>query len=176
MKNWLHLSAEGLAAPSDEWPCLLWRAAGDCERMRLAEAAQRLAGQPVDLLLPMEMCSFLRTEPWPSKRRPDAQAIAFAIEEQLGDDLEGVHVCAGRRDRQGRYPVLVTHKARFRALLHLLAALDKAAPPIKIDDLAFTSGFNSLSAFYSAFRQHTGQSPKAYVKQISLRARAQDSQ
>ncbi|NWF12255.1 helix-turn-helix domain-containing protein [Pseudomonas reactans] len=60
-------------------------------------------------------------------------------------------------------------------LQHLLAALDKALPPIKVDDLAFAAGFNSLSAFYSAFRQHTGQSPKAYVKQISLRARAQDS-
>ena len=60
-------------------------------------------------------------------------------------------------------------------LQHLLAALDCATPPIKVDDLAFAAGFNSLSAFYSAFRQHTGQSPKAYLKQISLRARAQDS-
>ena len=60
-------------------------------------------------------------------------------------------------------------------LQHLLAALDSATPPIKVDDLAFAAGFNSLSAFYSAFRQHTGLSPKAYVKQISLRARAQDS-
>ena len=40
--------------------------------------------------------------------------------------------------------------------------------------MAFAAGFNSLSAFYSCFRQHTGQSPKAYAKQISLRARAQD--
>jgi AraC-like DNA-binding protein len=60
-------------------------------------------------------------------------------------------------------------------LQHLLAALDDATPPLRIDELAFAAGFNSLSAFYSCFRQHTGQSPKAYVKQISLRARAQDS-
>lgn len=60
-------------------------------------------------------------------------------------------------------------------LQHLLAALDQATPPVRIDELAFAAGFNSLSAFYSCFRQHTGQSPKAYVKQISLRARAQDS-
>ncbi|MGY2288341.1 helix-turn-helix domain-containing protein [Pseudomonas sp. SDO528_S397] len=60
-------------------------------------------------------------------------------------------------------------------LHHLLAALDQARPPIRIDELAFAAGFNSLSAFYSCFRQHTGLSPKAYVKQISLRARAQDS-
>ncbi|MHC8407518.1 AraC family transcriptional regulator [Pseudomonas sp. TMB3-21] len=60
-------------------------------------------------------------------------------------------------------------------LQHLLGALDKATTPVRIDDLAFAAGFNSLSAFYSCFRQHTGQSPKAYVKQISLRARAQDN-
>jgi AraC-like DNA-binding protein len=60
-------------------------------------------------------------------------------------------------------------------LQHLLAALDNAAPPLRIDELAFAAGFNSLSAFYSCFRQHTGLSPKAYAKQVSLRARAQDS-
>jgi AraC-like DNA-binding protein len=60
-------------------------------------------------------------------------------------------------------------------LQHLLAALENAAPPWRIDELAFAAGFNSLSAFYSCFRQHTGQSPKAYAKQFSLRARAQDS-
>jgi AraC-like DNA-binding protein len=59
-------------------------------------------------------------------------------------------------------------------LQHLLAALDSATPPLRIDELAFAAGFNSLSAFYSCFRQHTGLSPKAYAKQISLRARAQD--
>lgn len=60
-------------------------------------------------------------------------------------------------------------------LQHLLAALDAATPPLRIDELAFAAGFNSLSAFYSCFRRHTGLSPKAYAKQISLRARAQDN-
>ena len=60
-------------------------------------------------------------------------------------------------------------------LQHLLRSLDGAPAPLRIDELAFAAGFNSLSAFYSCFRQHTGQSPKAYAKQISLRARAQDS-
>lgn len=60
-------------------------------------------------------------------------------------------------------------------LQHLLTALDNAKPPIRIDELAFAAGFNSLSAFYSCFRQHTGLSPKAYVKQISQRARTQDT-
>ncbi len=64
-------------------------------------------------------------------------------------------------------------------LQHLLAALETAPQPARIDELAFAAGFNSLSAFYSCFRQHTGLTPKAYLKlnadeQISLRARAQD--
>ena len=64
------------------------------------------------------------------------------------------------------------NQARLR---HVLAAMDAARSAIKVDDVAFAAGFNSLSAFYSCFRQHTGQSPKAYARQISLRVRTQDS-
>ena len=60
-------------------------------------------------------------------------------------------------------------------LQHVLVALERAVPPVRIDELAFAAGFNSLSAFYNCFRQHTGQTPKAYAREISLRARAQDS-
>ena len=60
------------------------------------------------------------------------------------------------------------NQARLQHLLASLDAQDAAAP---VDDLAFAAGFNSLSAFYKCFREHTGLSPKAYVKQISLRAR-----
>ncbi|MHC6227222.1 AraC family transcriptional regulator [Pseudomonas sp. X10] len=56
-------------------------------------------------------------------------------------------------------------------LQHLLAGLDTSSASAPIDELAFDAGFNSLSAFYKCFREHTGLSPKAYVKQISLRAR-----
>ena len=63
------------------------------------------------------------------------------------------------------------NQARLR---HVLAAMDAAVSPIKVDDVAFSAGFNSMSAFYSCFRQHTGQSPKAYAKHISLRVRTQD--
>lgn len=56
-------------------------------------------------------------------------------------------------------------------LQHLLGGLDGTASAAPIDELAFDAGFNSLSAFYKCFREHTGLSPKAYVKQISLRAR-----
>ncbi|MNZ46795.1 DNA-binding transcriptional regulator MelR [compost metagenome] len=52
-----------------------------------------------------------------------------------------------------------------------MASLDDDRIGAPIDDLAFSAGFNSLSAFYKCFREHTGLTPKAYLKQISLRAR-----
>lgn len=57
-------------------------------------------------------------------------------------------------------------------LHHLLEGMEQAPANVKTDDLAFAAGFNSLSAFYKCFRQHTGLSPKAWVKQNSLRARS----
>ena len=57
---------------------------------------------------------------------------------------------------------------------HLLDGLAEGAEQRSVDELAFAAGFNSLSAFYSCFRRHTGQSPKAYLQQISLRARTHD--
>ncbi|MBT9528889.1 MAG: AraC family transcriptional regulator, partial [Pseudomonas sp.] len=65
-------------------------------------------------------------------------------------------------------------------LQHLLSDLAAAPPTVKIDELAFAAGFNSLSAFYSCFRQHLGVTPKAFLKldaeqQHSLRARPHDN-
>ncbi|WP_095079236.1 AraC family transcriptional regulator [Pseudomonas sp. Irchel s3h17] len=98
-----------------------------------------------------------------------------------GLDLEAVAKACGYSRNQISYllnQVLgqsfyrYVNQARLR---HLLAALETAPVPLRIDELAFAAGFNSLSAFYTCFRQHTGMSPKAYVREISLRARAQDS-
>ncbi|GIZ11760.1 nuclear transport factor 2 family protein [Pseudomonas sp. NCCP-436] len=60
-------------------------------------------------------------------------------------------------------------------LQYLLDELQAGSDLKRVDELAFAAGFNSLSAFYNCFRRHTGLSPKAYLKQISSRARAQDS-
>ncbi len=49
-------------------------------------------------------------------------------------------------------------------LQHLLAGLEAGSDLKRIDELAFAAGFNSLSAFYSCFKRHTGLSPKAYLR------------
>lgn len=120
MKTWLYLTAEGLATPSLDWPCCVWSSTGQRRLMPLIQAAPGLKGQAVDLLLPMELCSWVRSEPWPARRRPAAQTIAFAVEDQLGESLEKLHLSVGTRDPQGRYPVMVINRERFTAVLQLL--------------------------------------------------------
>jgi AraC-like DNA-binding protein len=49
---------------------------------------------------------------------------------------------------------------------HLLAQLD-GEDGTRIDELAFASGFNSLSVFYRCFRARTGLPPRSYFKQLA---------
>jgi AraC-like DNA-binding protein len=57
------------------------------------------------------------------------------------------------------------HDARIN---HLLTIIDSLNPLPPLDQLAFSSGFNSLSVFYKHFKRHTGLSPKAYIKSHKL--------
>lgn len=120
MKNWLYLTAEGLADLSTDWPCCLWSHTGERQSMPLHQAAQVLRGQKIDLLLPIESCSWLRSEPWPGRRAPAAQALAFAVEDQLGEALDTVHLSVGKADAERRYPLMVIARERLAAVLSLL--------------------------------------------------------
>ena len=60
-------------------------------------------------------------------------------------------------------------------LQHLLERLQAGNDLRRMDELAFEAGFNSLTAFYSTFRRHTGMTPKAYLKDLYARARTQDN-
>jgi AraC-like DNA-binding protein len=50
-------------------------------------------------------------------------------------------------------------------LQHLLDHLP-ASGNVRMDELAFAAGFNSLSVFYRCFRQHTGLSPAAWLRRF----------
>lgn len=121
MNTWLYLTAEGVVETAPDWPCCLWSATGERQFLPLDQAAQALNGQAIDLLLPMELCSWVRSDPWPSRRAPDQRVIAFAVEDQLSDALESLHLSTGARDRDGRYPVMVIARQRLTAVLVLLA-------------------------------------------------------
>ncbi|WP_455928203.1 type II secretion system protein GspL [Pseudomonas capeferrum] len=133
MKPRLYLNAEGLAEPSAQWPCTLWSAGQPGRPMTLAQGGRGLIGQAVELLLPMELCSWVRTDPWPSRRHPGAQAIAFAVEDQLSEPLEALHLGIGARDAQGCYPVMVVNRERFTAVLALMTQAGVAVCAVFVD-------------------------------------------
>lgn len=124
MNSWLYLTADDFAQPDqtpvDTASVYFWHDDTAAHRTSLSEAATALKGREVKLIVPMEMCSWQLTEPWLGKRRPSVQALAFAVEEQLVDELEELHIAVGPVDSQQRYPLLITHKQRFKSLLVLL--------------------------------------------------------
>lgn len=133
MNTWLYLTTEGLPHASIDWPACCWSATGQRQFMPLSQAAQALSGRAIDLILPMELCSWVRTEPWPSRRQPGAQAIAYAVEDQLADALENVHLGIGARGKDGRYPVMVIDRARFASVLELLAQVGIKVRSVFVD-------------------------------------------
>jgi general secretion pathway protein L len=52
------------------------------------------------------------------------QALPFAVEEQLSQDLEGVHLAIGAKTKQGHYPVACVDKAMFLSFFDEIGAND----------------------------------------------------
>lgn len=133
MSNWLYLTAEGLATCDAGWPVGYWQAGGEYRRVTLAEAATLLSGQSVRVILPMEICSSLRSEPWPGRRKPTAQALAYAVEDRLAEELDGLHIAVGVASKDSRYPLLAINKERFKAILALLQGSGLQVVSVKVD-------------------------------------------
>lgn len=133
MNTWLYLTPEGLAEPSADWPCCVYLATGESQLLSLNQVAPLLNSRAVDVLLPMELCSWVRSDPWPSRRQPDVQTIAFAVEDQLSEALERLHLSVGARDRERRYPVMVINRDRLAQLLMLLADSGIEARSVFVD-------------------------------------------
>ena len=111
----------------------LWHGEITAHETSLNEAAERLGAHDVQLILPMEMCSWLLTEPWPGRRRPSVQALAFAVEDQLADDIDELHIAVGPLDAQRRYPLLVIERQRFKNVLAQLQALGLNIVSVYVD-------------------------------------------
>ena len=123
MNTWLYLTPEGFARSAntdfEHAPILVWHDSADVENTSLSAAAG-LKDREVKLILPMEMCSWVLTESWSGRRRPNVQALAYAVEDQLAGDLDDLHIAVGPVDAQQRYPLLIIDKQRFQVLLEQL--------------------------------------------------------
>ena len=129
MSHWLYLSP-----PADaEWSLTWWQADAPAQHGTLAQAAAQLRGQPLSLLLPMEMASYHQVSVPARSGRWLRQALQSALEEQLIDDLDDLHLAHGPlRDKQ-HCALFAIDRERLRQCLATLAAQDLHPVRVHID-------------------------------------------
>ncbi|MBK4993872.1 hypothetical protein IAE39_002046 [Pseudomonas sp. S37] len=119
-ENWLYLLPEGVAAADAHWPVWLRAKDGSLNKARLGELASTVTG-PVIVVVPMEMLGSCEIGPVPGKR-PTAETLAYAAEDQLAAPLETLHLVFGSPGTQGHRRALVIELQVMTNLMALLQA------------------------------------------------------
>jgi len=83
----------------------------------LQEAATQAAGARVSILVPGVDVLLAQVELPAMKAQRLARAVPFALEEQLIEDVDDLHVAIGRRDAQGRVANAVVSRAQLETWL-----------------------------------------------------------
>ena len=108
---------------NDVWAWVLQTASGtQSAQGSLAAAPRPAAGARVRLLLPGPWVTHTEVAITAKSPRLIAQALPFALEESLAEDVEQVRIAHGARDAEGRVQARVVNRARLDALLAELAA------------------------------------------------------
>ena len=108
--SWLHLDATGIPR-------------GVIQTGTLADAAAEASGLRVIVLMPGADCLLTSVRVPGRNRKKLLQAVPYALEEQLSDDVEKLHFALGQELDSGNWQVAVTNKYRLEALM---AALGEA--------------------------------------------------
>lgn len=98
------------------------RPAGTLFHGNLNEAAAQAVGARVSVLAPGEDVLLAQVELPMMKQQRLARAVPFALEEQLAEDVEDLHVAVGRRDARGRVANAVVARSTLDAWLTQLKA------------------------------------------------------
>lgn len=98
------------------------RPAGTLFHGNLAEAAAQAAGARVSVLVPGADVLLTQVELPSMKMQRLAKAVPYALEEQLAEDLDELHVAIGQQNKQGRVSNAVVSRSRLDAWLAQLKA------------------------------------------------------
>lgn len=98
------------------------RPAGTLFHGNLQEAAAQAAGARVSVLVPGADVLLAQVELPAMKAQRLAKAVPFALEEQLAEDVDDLHVAVGQRDSQGKVANAVVSRSRLEAWLAQLKA------------------------------------------------------
>jgi len=92
--------------------------------LELAQAARHCRGRQVVLLVPVADAPLFRVKLPTRNRARLAQAIPFALEEQLSDDVDALHFAIGKPDADGNIGVAVVSRAQMDSWLAQLQRHD----------------------------------------------------
>jgi len=90
------------------------------ETLALGECAERLGQRPVALVLPAELATSLLVELPTRKARWLRQALPFAVEDMLAEDVEQFHLALGEQVADGRHRVLALRRETLSSWLDAL--------------------------------------------------------
>lgn len=99
----------------------------------LAECAVALKGHTTTLVLPMEVASAFAVSLPTTKARWLRQALPYAVEELLAEDVEQLHLSLGDRLADGRYRVIAVRRSLLRSWLGLMDELGIRVSSIFVD-------------------------------------------
>lgn len=119
MSHWLYLSPH--TTGDTPWRCHWWSADSTPQQGSLEQAAEHLREHGFVLLLPMEMASFHQVSVPARSGRWLRQALHSALEEQLIDDVEHLHMAHGPLRERRHCSVLVINRERLQRCLKRLA-------------------------------------------------------
>ena len=125
---------------------LYWqRETGEGQWLTLSECAASLEGRPVALVLPMEQASaFLISLPT-QKARWMRQALPYAVEELLAEEVELFHLALGEMTGDGRYRVFAIRRSLLGGWLDELQDREVNVAAIHLDaDLLPRDGDQAL--------------------------------
>ncbi len=106
--QWFGMGGDGLEAENNGEAHVSWvlrdtdRPAGSLFHGSLKDAAVQAAGARVIVLVPGENVLLAQAELPAIKGNKLTKAVPYALEDQLADDVENLHVAIGRRDEQGK--------------------------------------------------------------------------
>lgn len=93
-------------------------------RAPLEELSERLQGVPTTVLVPASTVLLTHAAVPPTSQQRLRRAIPYILEEQLTEDVEGLHFALGTPQADGTVPVAVVEKALMESWLARLEAAD----------------------------------------------------
>ncbi len=133
MIDCLFLPADCAAELSADTPLYWQPAIGDGAPISWADCATELAGRSLALVLPMAVVSACAVKLPTVKARWLRQALPFAVEEWLADDVEQLHLGLGECLADGRHLLLAVRRSLLQGWLAQLAAQGLHVQAIYVD-------------------------------------------